>query len=176
MEQPHMLHILYCQYHSCWCLGNLRSQGISRNGIDPQSRSILSPALEEKHGGKLMGLDVIFLEAVADTINHVEFIFFRSQCINSLCLSGAIWQHRSRSTLAQIMPCCLMAPSHYLKQCWLLIEVLCHSPESNFTESAWVTILCNGFENYTFKIIATYPGGWCVKNTGSFSKPSMSMF
>ena len=42
----------------------------------------------------------------------------------------------SRSTLAQVMACCLMAPSHYLNQCWLMIsEVLSHSPDSNFTQN-----------------------------------------
>ena len=32
--------------------------------------------------------------------------------VNSLCLSDAIWRQRSGSTLAQVMACCLMAPSH----------------------------------------------------------------
>ena len=39
--------------------------------------------------------------------------------LNSLWPSNAIWQHRSRSTLTQVMACCLTAPSHYLNQCWL---------------------------------------------------------
>ena len=51
---------------------------------------------------------------------------------------------------------CLMAPSHYLKQWWLLIsEVLWHlhcSCESNFTVSAQDIILYDEFENYTFKL------------------------
>ena len=47
MEQPYMLPTLYCQYHAYWCPGDLRSQGISRHGNDPQSRNIRSPALEE---------------------------------------------------------------------------------------------------------------------------------
>ena len=34
--------------------------------------------------------------------------------INSLWPSDAIWQHWTWSTLAQVMACCLMAPSHYL--------------------------------------------------------------
>ena len=51
--------------------------------------------------------------------------------------SDAIWRHRSGSTLAQVMACCLTAPSHYLNQCWLIIsEVLWHSPEGNFTWNA----------------------------------------
>ena len=42
--------------------------------------------------------------------------------INSLRPSEAIWRHRCGSTLAQVMACCLMAPSHYLNQCWLVIS------------------------------------------------------
>ena len=41
---------------------------------------------------------------------------------NSLMPSEAIWRHRSGSTLAQVMACCLTAPSHYLNQCWLIIS------------------------------------------------------
>ena len=44
--------------------------------------------------------------------------------LNSLWPSDFIWWHRSRSTLAQVMAWCLMAPSHYLNQCWLLISVV----------------------------------------------------
>ena len=54
--------------------------------------------------------------------------------INSLWSSDAILRHRSESTLAQRMACCLTAPSHYLNQCWLFInEVQQHSSDSNFT-------------------------------------------
>ena len=77
---------------------------------------------------------------------------------NSLWPSDAIWRHRSRTTVAQVMACCLTAPSHYLNQCWLIIcEVLCHWPVSNCTMHAQATIWCNVFENYTFKITATSP-------------------
>ena len=77
--------------------------------------------------------------------------------------SDTIWQHRSASTLAQVMACCLMAPSHYLNQCWLLInEVLWHSSESNSTANAKVTSLCDEFEDYTFKISATSTSGQWV--------------
>ena len=43
-------------------------------------------------------------------------------CINSLWPGDAIWQHRSASALAQVMACCLTAPSHYLNQCWLFLR------------------------------------------------------
>ena len=35
--------------------------------------------------------------------------------------SDAIWRQRSGSTLAQVMACCLTAPSQYLNQYWLII-------------------------------------------------------
>ena len=47
MEQTFMLPILYCQYIVCWRPGDLRSQGISRHGIDQISQNIPSLALEE---------------------------------------------------------------------------------------------------------------------------------
>ena len=49
---------------------------------------------------------------------------------NSLGLSDAKWRWRSKSTLVQVMVCCLTAPSLYLNQCWLIIsKVLWHSSE-----------------------------------------------
>ena len=56
--------------------------------------------------------------------------------LNSLWPRDVVWRQGSRSTLAQVMACCLTAPSHYLNQCWLMIsEVLWHSPNNNFTEN-----------------------------------------
>ena len=37
-------------------------------------------------------------------------------------------------------------------------EVLWHLHECNFTENAQAAILYNGLENYTFEIVATFPG------------------
>ena len=48
--------------------------------------------------------------------------------------SHAIWQYPSRSALAQVMACCLMVPSHYLYQFWLIIKsILWHLLLSNVT-------------------------------------------
>ena len=41
---------------------------------------------------------------------------------NSLGPSDVTWWQRTESTLAQVMPCCLTAPSHYLNICWLIIS------------------------------------------------------
>ena len=57
--------------------------------------------------------------------------------INSLWPIDTIWRHISVSTLAQIMACCVTAPSHYLNQCSLpILKVLQQSPERNITASA----------------------------------------
>ena len=40
---------------------------------------------------------------------------------NSLCLNGIIWQHRSESTLAQVMAWCLTTSSHYPNQCLFIV-------------------------------------------------------
>ena len=50
--------------------------------------------------------------------------------VNSLSPSDTIRQQRSGSTSAQVMACCLTAPSHYLNQYWLInTKVLWHSSE-----------------------------------------------
>ena len=78
------------------------------------------------------------------------------QCINSLWPSDAIWRHRSGSTLAQVMACCLTAPSHYLNQCWLNISVaLWHSAENIFTINVEDIYPWCQFENYLFKTSTT---------------------
>ena len=56
----------------------------------------------------------------------------RPQWINSSWNNEAKWQHRSGSTLAQVMAHCSMAPNHYLNQCPLIIsEVFRASTEGN---------------------------------------------
>ena len=62
--------------------------------------------------------------------------------INSLWPSDAIWQHLYGSTLAQVMACCLMAPSHYLNQCWLIFSKFqWHPLEGNCTKIAQLLII-----------------------------------
>ena len=83
---------------------------------------------------------------------------------NSMWPSDAIWWHRSGSTLAQVMACCLMAPSHYLNQWWLIIsEVQWHSYQGNFTRDASTINHWNLFENYMSKITVKFPRGQWVK-------------
>ena len=61
-------------------------------------------------------------------------LFLLRTC-SSFQLSDVIWWHRSGTTLAQVMACCLTAPSLYLNQCWLIFsKVQWHSSKSNFTK------------------------------------------
>ena len=67
-----------------------------------------------------------------DTAHNTAMIV-ESQ-FNSLWPSDAIRRQRSGSTLAQVMACCLTAPSHYLNHCWLIIsKVQWHLSEGTFT-------------------------------------------
>ena len=50
--------------------------------------------------------------------------------LTSLAPGIAILHHKTGSTLTQVIAWCLMASSHYLGQCWLILgEVLWYSPE-----------------------------------------------
>ena len=60
MDQPYILPILDCQYHSCWCPGDWSHQGISRCGIDPINWNIPSLASEELMYSTFMSLQLAF--------------------------------------------------------------------------------------------------------------------
>ena len=63
-----------------------------------------------------------------------------------------IWQQSSGSSLAQVMACCLMAPNHYLDQCWLIIQIGFCGTQTNFTGSVQDIKSWNEFEKYTGKV------------------------
>ena len=89
------------------------------------------------------------------SVNEMATILSRRRWVNSLWPSDAMWQHRSGSTLGQVMGWCLTVPSHYPTQCWLIIsKVLQHSRKTNFTGSAQGIYSWNEFEKYTCKIIS----------------------
>ena len=45
MEQPYMLPILYCQYHGCWCHGDMAMQVTSSHDINYLKWAIALSAL-----------------------------------------------------------------------------------------------------------------------------------
>ena len=76
----------------------------------------------------------------------------------------AIWRHRTGSTLAQVMACCLAAPSHYLNQCWLIVsKVHWHSNEGNLTQDTLTTNHLYYLENYLSKFSFKSPRSQWVK-------------
>ena len=82
---------------------------------------------------------------------------------NSLRPSDAIWRQWSWTTLAQVMACCLTAPSHYLNQCWLIIRgVLWHTSESSFAGIAQGIDSGYEFEKDILKNIFKSPRGQWV--------------
>ena len=88
------------------------------------------------------------------------------QRVNSLRPNEAIWRQRSGSSLAQVMACCLTAPSHYLNQYWLIMNLmLWHPPENNFIGISQNINSTNEFENYNFKITTVSPRVQWVNDT-----------
>ena len=63
----------------------------------------------------------------------------RPQWVNALWPSDAMRWNRSGSTLAQVMACCMMAPSHYLNQCSLINQMcsVAFTWEQFHTKSSW---------------------------------------
>ena len=83
---------------------------------------------------------------------YTRFLSLRPIC-------DVMGRYRFGSTLAQVMACCLTAPSHYLNQCWLIISaVLWRSPESNFTASVPAIILYMSLKIILLKLLPHLPG------------------
>ena len=75
---------------------------------------------------------------------------FKSIFFDSLWPSDAIWRHRSGSTMAQVMACYLMSPSHYLNQSWLIVsKVEWYSSKDQFTRDTSAISHWNYLENCT---------------------------
>ena len=81
--------------------------------------------------------------------------------VEPLWPSDAIWRRIFKSTLARVTACCLTAPSHYLKQCWLLIsEVPLPSHENIFMANSQVKLLfcIMSLTNIPLKLLSHLPG------------------
>ena len=146
------------QYHGCWCPASFRCQDISTHDIDYVewvstcltwewiSTTCVMPVWRNQRNCKYMFLFLLKNLACKELTKLItnrlislspitlyglfiaEVDFLTVTYINSLRPSDAIWRQRTGSTLAQVMPCYLTAPSHYLNQCWLIIsEVQWHS-------------------------------------------------
>ena len=100
---------------------------------------------------------------IADTkfhysiVNTKSSITFTTYPFNSLRLNDAIWPHRLRSTLAQVMACCLTAPSHCPNKFWFIInKVPWHLSGGIITKRSEDTNPWNKIDNYVFKIASRF--------------------
>ena len=117
-----------------WDAGQTDGQSETNNFVVYNHLSILRLKLNHvsKRGPR------IFAPAMAP--GWLILLQLNGMLINSLWPGDILWQQRSGSALAQVMACCLTAPSHYLNQCWLIVsKVLWHSSEGNFTKNASAT-------------------------------------
>ena len=123
--------VLLCCWHantsSACSHQTFTNENMLDNWWDAEHRTALSTVKPQQNG-----------QHIADDIS--EYTFRTTICIllqislkflqwvNSMWPSDTRWRQRSGSTLAQVMACCLTAPSHYLNQCRLIIsEVQWHS-------------------------------------------------
>ena len=107
-----------------------------------QSRSVLSPNLIGCSGTNFSEI-LIKTQYFSFTKMHLKIspAKWRPYCPGedelTHDLSDTIWWHRSGTTLAQVTAWCLMAPNHYLYQCWLPMGgVLWYSPQEKFIGNA----------------------------------------
>ena len=92
---------------------------------------------------------------------HVALLCALMNCFhNSLWPSDIISWHIFGSTLAQAMACCLVAPSHFLNQCCLIIgEVF---SDGNFTGNTWDIYPWCEFDFIDSNLQPYLPGAWKI--------------
>ena len=108
---------------------------------------------------------ISFVRYHHNLLHHWPIVFFVLH-VNSLWPTNTIRRQGPESTLAQVMPCCLTAPSHYLNQCWLIIsKVLRLSSEGIIMRRSEDTSQQNKIEHYIFRITFRSPRGQWVNMT-----------
>ena len=106
---------------------------------------------------------LLYCTALHHNISCNELLLFTA--VNSLWPDDAIWRQRSESALAQVMACCLTAPSHYLNQCWFIIsKVQWHPSESKFRKNTSDINHWKNFEIFLSKFSFKYPMGQWVNS------------
>ena len=115
---------------------------------DAATMKIISP---QTVAGKTHGpVNLLYIPVIMSKIRKIKpnsgSVHQKPKSFHSEC--DAKWQHRTGLTLVQVMAYSLMAPSHYLNQCWFIIKgVLSHSPENIFAISAHELNLKNVFHS-----------------------------
>ena len=95
---------------------------------------------------------VLIWKGIVVKCHYHSFKFVRLMMFNSLWPSDIIWWQGSRSTLAQVMACCLTVPSYYQNQCWLIIS------KDNFTRDTSTINHWNCLKIKYLKCYSNFPG------------------
>ena len=115
-------------FHSWYILHAIFNESDYRDGLVPDCSISIANALEILQSCTKPSICHFLIDCIQNSWFHL-YVHMIWYFFNSLWPSDAMWRHKSGSTLAQVM-----APSHYLNQCWLIIlGVPWHSLESNFT-------------------------------------------
>ena len=137
MKKDHWYH---WPYHGFWCLDSLESPihpWCCQTIWDKQALAFLGELFQPLFPFLCWEIIKNVFLSFLKLIQHGEGLSCTKVSVTGV---RVIWRHRSGSTLAQVMTCCLTAPSHYLNQCWLLIrQVLFHSHERIFIASTHAT-------------------------------------
>ena len=87
-------------------------------------------------GDRPLSESMMFSLLTIISITGPQWVKSWPQWVKSLRPGDAICWHITGLTLAQVMACCLAAPSHYLNQCWfVIIEINHYSPVSLLIKS-----------------------------------------
>ena len=78
---------------------------------------------------------------------------------NSWWCNDVTWRYRSGSTLAQVMAWCLIAPSHYLNQWWLIIQAFGGIHLLAVSKGGLMNMICNICVNITLSKLLPHPPG-----------------
>ena len=104
-----------------WCTRRRTHKHIHRQWQHTKTKTGLWKNVYLQKGQSFCQAAMSYGGSVSFLVNAKFYSNFHN-ILNSLWPSDAIWWQISGSTLAQVMACCLTAPSHYLNQCWLIIS------------------------------------------------------
>ena len=121
-------------HSSSFMIARFSSGNIKKKGLHVHRRTDISDD-NTPSASKVLGLNIYILVIKTDNIS--SFASSRS-VLWTLCnlLMPHCIIYRSGSTLARAKACCPVAPSHYLNQCWLIVNwVWGYSSDSTLTEN-----------------------------------------
>ena len=123
----------------CWRTATNRWDFASERGSSAETHAGLGgPESETDHCAHWRAAGDLWVSAGLSATGKGAWFY---DCFNSLGPGDAILWYRTVSTLAQVMACCLMAPNHYLNQCWLFVwEVAWHLSEGIHFSLLWWTL------------------------------------